>query len=420
MMIEMVERVWAGRRVFIPAGDGDAAAVRRHVASLGAEVVDDGPFDVLVESVWTSPVASQVVGARAAGARITTLAELVLESTGARILAVTGTAGKTSTTRLAAHLMRAGGLGVVMGETGRAAQAWPDAAVLAAAPALSADDWIALELTSSHLAFMAPCAPDVAVVTNFWPDHGELHGSIAAYLEAKLGMVMGQLPSDRLVIDPVDESLDPFRQASGARIVAVEGGSVAVHDGQVVWLGDTVICSVEVLPSGPYRHNALLAIGAALAAGADVDGVRAGIAVPPDIPHRLTLLGRRDGVSIYDDTTAATPAKAMAALRALDEERVVWVVGGRLDLGTGRVHASVAESALVAEACAVGRERCAAIVRFAEAGETLDLPGPLVPTVQAAVESALALAPSGGAVVVSPMFPLVQADRDWVASCLDR
>ncbi len=57
-----------------------------------------------------------------------------------------------------------------------------------------------LELTSSHLAF-CDTPPHVAVVTCFWPDHVELHGSVEAYLAAKQRIVRGQRPGDRVVFD---------------------------------------------------------------------------------------------------------------------------------------------------------------------------------------------------------------------------
>ena len=69
-----------------------------------------------------------------------------------------------------------------------------------------------LELTSSHLAFMAT-SPTIAAVTCFWPDHLELHGSLAAYREAKEAIVRHQRPSDRLVLDTTDEAVEACARA---------------------------------------------------------------------------------------------------------------------------------------------------------------------------------------------------------------
>src|SRR4029077_12933930 len=154
---------------------------------------------------WTPEVAPRVVGLREQGALVTCLADLVLARAGPRTIAVTGTAGKTTTTSLTAQLLRAAGIDVSLPEPGLSGNLWPDASLIGA---LGRSPRIVVEVTSSHLAFCNH-SPQIAVVTSFWPDHIELHGSLEAYRQAKEAIVRRQSPGGWLVV-PADGSCDGF------------------------------------------------------------------------------------------------------------------------------------------------------------------------------------------------------------------
>ena len=81
---------------------------------------------------------------------------------------------------------------------------------------------LVLELTSSHLAFCAQ-SPRIAVITSFWPDHVELHGSLEAYRRAKQNIVAHQTPSDHVVVD----ADDPNRYARRSRCFALQRSAPA-------------------------------------------------------------------------------------------------------------------------------------------------------------------------------------------------
>src|SRR5262249_34901759 len=116
-------------------------------------------------------------------------------------------------TSLTAQLLHDSGVDAALPGAGLSGNLWPDASLLAA---LERPARVVVELTSSHLAFCAH-APEIAVITSFWPDHVELHGSLDAYRRAKETIVRGQSASDWLVV-PDDGSCESFVDATPASV----------------------------------------------------------------------------------------------------------------------------------------------------------------------------------------------------------
>jgi UDP-N-acetylmuramoylalanine--D-glutamate ligase len=376
--------------------------VRVHVAAgpegpwraRGFELVDDpATAAVVVVDEWTPEIAPVVVEARRRDARVTCLAQLVVDEARAPIVGITGTAGKTTTAWTLAGLLPGAAVA-----RGRAENAWPDETLLGAtgSPLL-------LELTSTHLCYL-DVAPCVAVVTCFWPDHVELHGSAEAYAAAKARLLERQQEGDWAVLnadDPGSRRFDDVGRArrawfSGER--AVDGG-VGVAGGRLVARlgGERDLGSAPTDP--PRRAAATAAACAAL-----LLGERPMAVVVPDLPHRQRVVGTIDGVTYVDDGMAATPAKALAALARFPG--AIVLLGGA-DPG---VHASAEENAALATACAqVGRA-----VLFGEAAERLHalLPAaPRVASLDAAIAAARTRAAVGDVILLAPMFPLTMDER---------
>jgi UDP-N-acetylmuramoylalanine--D-glutamate ligase len=401
------------------------AAVVRIVSSAA---LDRAPrADAAFLDSWTPEVASRVGGLRRHGALVTSLADLLLARAAERTVAVTGTAGKTTTTSFTAQLLRGAGVDVVLPAEGLSANLWPEGSLLRE---LDGGRLLVYELTSSHLAFCGT-SPRVAVVTSFWPDHVELHGSLEAYATAKEAIVSDQPPGSHVVV-PADGSCERFVRAAAGRVVLfsptgeVEEGAF-VRDGSVVvrWGGDEhELCAVSELPvRGRPVSNALAACAASLAAGADVAALAGRLAELRLPPHRLVEVGRCRGVPVFDASMAATPAKGAAALEGFADSSVVLVVGGTVESSAGPVHTTPEELELLGNACALARRVARRIVVFGSAADVLAprLPGATVSEgIDEAVERALGLADGSAAVVVAPMFPVTPAERDRVAAVVTR
>ncbi len=349
----------------------------RVAALLGAELPEDlvaaaSRCTVLVADEWTPEDAPHIAAARAAGARVTCLAELVLRRSAVPVVGVTGTAGKTTACHRLAAMLDAAGRPYAMGRTARAANAWPDVDLYEQAPLLKAPAVLIAELTSSHLAWMST-SPQIAVVTCLWPDHSELHGSVERYVAAKRRIVEFQ----------------------GADDVALLGPGVPFE--------------------GPGRNVRFA--GDPATAVADVLGVAAGVA-DPVLPHRFHDLAGPAGIRVVDDSMAATPAKAAFGVARLARQlgsldRVVLLAGG-LDAG---VHRAPEEERALVRACAEVRGAC--VVAFGAAAPRIaaELPGAIVVAdLDAAVAAGLELTRPGDGLLLAPMFPLTMADREWFSS----
>lgn len=377
--------------------------------------------------VWTPETAPRVHLLRAAGARLTGIADAVLERAPGPVLGVTGTAGKTTAAALALRLLRAAGLDARAAAAAPAGQLWPAHDLLAALPALRSSTWLVLELTSSHLA-VTERSPHVAVVTSFWPDHLELHGSLEAYRAAKERLVASQTNADWVVVDEDVPDVAAFarrtsaRRASFSRTAPVlrgayldRGALAARWGGRVVEVGPAAALPLP----GRLLGGALAACAAALAAGVPPERLAPGLAGFEPPAHRGREVARWDGVPVVDATMAATPAKAAAMLEPYPDASVVLVAGGLTELAGLPVGVSPAEERLLAEACAEARRAAGAIVLFGPAAERLQ---PLlagaerVGSLEEALTAGRDRARGAASVLVAPMFPLAAEERERLAA----
>lgn len=396
------------------AAEGHAVSV----VDLDAAAAD--PPDVAYLDVWTPQIAPSVRRLRRAGAGLTCLSDLILERAAGPTLGVTGTAGKTTTTAFAVQLLRAAGRETHASETARAGNLWATAELL---PALAAPDAvIALELTSSHLAFTG-ASPTVAVITCFWPDHVELHGSLDAYRRAKETIARHQRPGDRIVLPADDPAAARLGDASVAErwwfstAAAVERGAFLRGDRLVLRTSAGEASRPAPALDLPRLRAALAASAAALALDVppnEIDPLRL---EPPRF--RAHAVGSRGDTALVDDGMAATPAKTAATLRAYPGRSVVLVAGGETRVAGREVHASPEERRLLDAALDDVARAARTVVAFGPAAARL-APGLGERGVEVrhasgldeAIAAALGASDGAAAVLVSPMFPLSLEERE--------
>jgi len=383
--------------------------------------LDPGEHDEAFLDVWTPEVAPRVARLRAAGCRVRCLADLVLERARIPTIGITGTAGKTTTAVLVVQVLRAAGLEVHASTTARAGNLWPTGELLP----VPDTGVLVLELTSSHLCF-ATHSPSVAAVTCFWPDHLELHGSLARYRRAKEAIVRGQSAGDAVVANQDDDAATAIASLSAGRRVGFSA-TAEVEEGAFL-RGRSLVARVDgeahelALPAdldAPRRQAVLAAVATAVAAGRVPTGLE-GLRLPP---LRAVVVGRRDGVELVDDGMAATPAKTAAALRERPDRSVVLVAGGDLTSAGLAVHASPEEAQLLEGACLEAQRAAREVVLFGPAADRLaSLLGatPVVVVDDLARAVAIAGERLAGAesLLVSPMFPVSLESRERIAPAL--
>ena len=248
---------------------------------------------LLVKSPGVPGEAPLVAAARARGIPVWSEVELgyrLLAEQGAKLVGVTGTNGKTTTTELLGAIFRAAGRDVaVAGNVGTPLTS------------IGYADWVVCELSSFQLEDVHELACDVAVLLNLEPDHLDRHGSFEAYRAAKLRI----FERARAKVVPRGSGLDGTEFAADDPLPA-EPRLVGAHN----------------------RENAAAATAAARAAGIGDDAIAEGLRTFPGVPHRLELVAERDGVRYVNDSTATTVAATRRALEAYAAEPVHLILGG--------------------------------------------------------------------------------------------
>jgi UDP-N-acetylmuramoylalanine-D-glutamate ligase len=413
------------RAILRVSGREDALAAARLLQARGYDIPDSpdglGAADLLVVDEWTPEGDPWVREAREAGTPVTVLAELILDGTTGPVVAVTGTAGKTSTCRALEHLLTACDMPVCISGTARSGNAWPDHSLARDLPPGAVT---IAELTSTHLCHMGRVRVDVGVVTMVRPDHVELHGSLERYYAAKRRVVEAIPPGAPLIL-PVD---DPTTiQALGVDAPPGWGfgaghgvgfGAFAPGDGTVLLRSATGVAVAPSVPQGTAGRAAMAAAAAALALGAPADRLAHAMGQVPDAVHRMVRHALPNGVTLIDNTMAATPLKGRAGLGELPPGPLVLVIGGDPSPAGARVHTDAVEQGVLAEALLDARRRADTLVAFGPAAEAISdivQPDQRTTDVAGALDAAVAACPPGGTVMVAPMFPMTPAERTYVA-----
>jgi UDP-N-acetylmuramoylalanine--D-glutamate ligase len=277
-----------------------------------------------------------------------------------RIIAITGTNGKSTTTALIGHMLK---------EAGRDARVGGNigVGVLDLEPMHGGAVYV-LELSSYQLDLTSSLKPDVAVLLNISPDHLERHGGMDGYVAAKRRILLNQGKGDTAVIGVDDEwgqricteitaanrrTIWPIsaRKAMGRGVYALRGRLYDATEGRVAETAD--LTAARSLPGRHNWQNAAAAYAAVRALGVPAREATQGLMSFPGLAHRMETIGAIDGVRFVNDSKATNIDAARQAMSAYP--RFWWIAGGRPKSGIaclGDLFGSVAGAYLIGEAAA--------------------------------------------------------------------
>lgn len=291
----------------------DSALTVKHHEPVASDL---GGYDVVVKSPGISAYKASIISARANGTQFTSGTALwFAENPDARVIAVTGTKGKSTTSAMMAHLARS--LGV------RTALAGNIGLPLLELRGDAAELWV-IELSSFQTSEAGALA--LGVITSLYEEHLDWHGSREQYVIDKLRLMD---VSQQLLVNALQPALVERTQQHPHRLFFGQPSGWHVAD-DFIRRGDDDIFPVASL-AAPGLHNALNAC-AALAALADL-GMDALAAAPAlasfrPLPHRLQPLGERDGFHWINDSISTTPQATLAAIESVHGQPVTVLVGG--------------------------------------------------------------------------------------------
>jgi len=318
-----------GRRgipaTFVVTGDGAVPADLAPIASVGPRAVERlERADVVIKSPGVPRTAPELAGVRERGVAVTSLTDLWLSDNAARVVAVTGTKGKSTTSALIRHLLTSTGIPAALVGNGGTPVTDGD----------TADARVAVAEVSSYQAADLSVSPRVAVVTSLFPEHLPWHGGFEQYVRDKLNLVAHGC--EVVVVPDLDGDLAArVRTSAGPHTRLVEPGSVGltVSEAGIDWGAAGRIDARDLRVQG--RHN-LTNVALALAAvtvGFDVEeAVRAALLDAArtfrPLEHRLEPVPSGDGRLWVDDSLATAPEAVVAALETYPSSRVALILGG--------------------------------------------------------------------------------------------
>jgi UDP-N-acetylmuramoylalanine--D-glutamate ligase len=364
------QRFDPGRRVLIIGAARQGTALAQYMVSQGAEVVLNDRREVeelydarqalmdlpikwvlgghpieLLDGVdlvclsggvpLTLPI---VVEALARGIPLSNDSQIFLESAPCKVIGITGSAGKTTTTMLVGQMAQ-----VAVSSPGSEARAWVGGNIgnplISDLDKMQSEDIVVMELSSFQLEIMTE-SPQIAAILNITPNHLDRHLTMEVYTEAKARIVTNQAQEDIAILNRDDPGswglvdrvhgniasfgLDEFKDFQVGTYL--EDEVLVLKDGS----DRTALFSRDVIRLRGEHNlmNVLAACSIAHGAGFPVEAMRVGVEGFEGIPHRLELVRSWGGADWYNDSIATAPERAIAALRSFDEP-LVLLAGGR-------------------------------------------------------------------------------------------
>ena len=371
--------------------------------ALGDDYLTDLNQDYIFRTPGMHPANPALVQAVEQGSILTSEMEAFFETCPCRIIAITGSDGKTTTTTLTCEILKQAGYTCHLGgNIGKP--------LLAEVPQMKETDFAIVELSSFQLMTM-PRSADIAAVTNVTPNHLDIHKDMEEYIQAKKNVFSHQKPGSRLVLNADDAVSQDFQPREGVELLqfsmkgAVDHG-VYLEDGTVYYVRDGK--REKVMETGeikiPGAHNiANYMTATALTYGlCSFEDVRTVAREFGGVEHRIELVRTLNGVRYYNDSIASSPTRTIAGLRSFSE-KVILIAGGYdkhipYEVLGPEVVAHVKKLVLVGATA----PKIEASVRQAEGFDESQLPIYTLTDFEEAVKKARDLAQEGDIVIMSP------------------
>jgi UDP-N-acetylmuramoylalanine--D-glutamate ligase len=332
------------------------------------------------------PIIKQLVGK---GTPVISEIEFAGRYTTAKVLGITGSNGKTTTTKLAYHLLATAGFDVEMG--GNVGNSF------ARCLTEGSRAYYVLELSSFQLDGIQAFRPDIAMLLNITPDHLDRYEyKMENYIRSKFRIAQSQRPEDVFIYNAEDANIGAYLREHRLKPQLIGLGSGNI-DGEVLQVGDSQFDLADSNLRGRHNQmNALFAVQAAKIWGADDAAIQRGLDTFVSVEHRMEIVGTVAGVEYINDSKATNVDAVYYALEAMTRP-TVWIAGGQ---DKGNDYSPLLKLA---------QDKVAALVCLGLDNQKLiDAFSGIVPIVEEArsaaeaVDKAAGLAPEGSCVLLSP------------------
>lgn len=270
----------------------------------------------------------ELIAAKNNGSEITSEMELFFELCPCKIIAVTGSDGKTTTTTLIYEMLKAEGLKCHLGgNIGKP--------LLPQINEIEKNDIVVLELSSFQLHTMKK-SPDIAVITNISPNHLDWHKSYEEYIEAKKNIFLNQNSLSRLVLNLDNEITKAFANEAKGEVFnfsynqKVDNGIYFNQNEDLVFANSetVIIRKKDIKLVGKHNVENIMAAACSVWGLASVQSIKKVANEFSGVAHRLELVRELDGVKYYNSSIDSSPSRTTAALSTFDQ-KIILLTGGK-------------------------------------------------------------------------------------------
>ena len=370
---------------------------------LGPDYLEGLDHDILFRTPGLMPFDPHLEAAKARGSLLTSEMEVFLALCPCKVIAITGSDGKTTTSTIISELLKASGYRVHLG--GNIGNP-----LLCEVPDMQKDDIVVLELSSFQLHSMY-CCPDIAVITNLTPNHLDKHRDFQDYIDAKREILIHQTEDSRLILN-ADDAHTPYYESFAKAHVTHFSDRQRIPEG--TYLRDGILTRIRggeehpILPKSeirlPGEHNVLNYLTAFAATdGLVPDEVCARIAREfAGVEHRLEIVRTLHGVTYINDSIGSSPTRTIAGLRAMRVKPIVIAGGYDKHIPFDELGDALCEYAkavfLTGDTAEKIRDAIMASRRYYDSGLTIEMDGDF----KTAVLHASSAAREGDTVLFSP------------------
>ena len=287
-------------------------------------------FDIIFRSPSCLPTNEYIKKERDRGCIVTTEVEQVIRLAPCKVIGVTGSKGKTTTTTIIYNILKSLGYSTYLGGN-------IGTPLFVELDKMKNNDIVVLELSSFQLMDMK-VSPSIAVITNISPDHLDIHSNYNEYIDAKKYIFKNQQKQDVLVLNHDDNIVKKFANSTISKIryfgkvkkaASWNKDSYVLNERYIEYNGNKIIDTKKLLLKGEHNYLNVCAALNAIHDYIDVsnDVLESIIASIAGVAHRLEFVREINGVDWYNDSASTTPDKSIAGIRAFDT-KVVLIAGG--------------------------------------------------------------------------------------------
>ena len=285
-------------------------------------------FDIIFRSPSCLPTKQELIEESNRGAIITSEIEMLIKMCPAKIIGVTGSDGKTTTTSLIYNILNNAKYNTYLGGN-------IGTPLFTKLQEIKPEDIVVLELSSFQLMDMN-ISPDISVITNITPNHLNIHKDYEEYINAKKNIFKHQSKDGILVLNYDNEITKECAKEANGKVIFFSG-TQKIDDGYIVDNGIIKQCNdkirkhlidkKDIILRGNHNLENIATAIAATETLVDIDTAIEAIKKFKPVEHRLEFVKEIDGVKWYNDSVSSSPTRTIAGLNSFEED-IVLIAGG--------------------------------------------------------------------------------------------